>query len=132
MSLSQSQPGCSAAARSKYHCDVCDLPVISYDLKNHYLSKTDWEKLEKLRKCDGDGTQINVEDLDDHTKYMLKWKHTKNNLPSYKNHRREKTIKVGPIDNLFRFQGRKSKDLAAESRSLLQEVPEEEGGEGSG
>ena len=35
-------------ACQKYHCKVCDVAIISYDLKHHYSSLTDWDKLDEL------------------------------------------------------------------------------------
>ena len=35
--------------RQRYHCDVCNILQISYDLKHHYSSKTEWKKLERLQ-----------------------------------------------------------------------------------
>ena len=32
----------------KYYCDVCGVAIISYDIKGHYLNRTDWDKLDKL------------------------------------------------------------------------------------
>ena len=34
--------------RQRYHCDVFNILQISYDLKHHYSSKTEWKKLERL------------------------------------------------------------------------------------
>ena len=88
------------AGRAKYHCDVCDEAVISYDLKNHYKAKTDFEQLKKLR----DGKEEKLVELElgkinEHTKYMLRKGYSKFNLPSYKNHRREKLAQQrGPLD----------------------------------
>ena len=126
------------AGRSKYYCDVCNVAIISYDLKNLYLNRTDWEKLDKLQSeetksgdaADGGTQKINVDnlDLDDHTKYMFKWKHTKDNLPTYKTHRRVKIIKEGPMDKFFHSQGRKSleNEIHPDPEVSVQSVVEDE------
>ena len=38
----------STLACQKYHCDMCNVPIISYDLKHHYRNLTNWDQLEKL------------------------------------------------------------------------------------
>lgn len=85
--------------RQKYHCDVCNILQISYDLKHHYSSKTEWKKLERLQN----GVKLEVVvkemgDIDPHTRYMWENKHNRKNLPSYLTHKREKTVRSGPMD----------------------------------
>ena len=60
-------------ARQKYLCDVCETPIISYDVKNHYKSKTNWEQLKKLQM--GVEEKNVIEELGEigpHTLYMYK------------------------------------------------------------
>ena len=57
-------------ARQKYHCNVCDMSVISYHLKTHYKAHTNWDQLEMLLKG------VNEED------YLL-WNYNPINSPLY-------------------------------------------------
>ena len=71
-------------ARQKYLCNMCQTPIISYDMKTHYKSITNWEQLKKLQM----GVEENnvIEELGDigyHTYYMYKNGYTKNRWPSY-------------------------------------------------
>ena len=63
--------------RQRYHCDVCNILQISYDLKHHYSSKTEWKKLDRLQN----GVKLEVVvnemgDIDPHTRYM--WENKNN------------------------------------------------------
>ena len=81
-------PGPGGKARQKYLCDVCHTAIISYDIKNHYKSNTNWEQLKKLQM----GVEENnvIEELGEigpHTLYMYKNGYTETKLPSYLTHR---------------------------------------------
>lgn len=90
------------AAKQRYYCNVCPHLCVSYDLKHHYIKHTDWQKLEKLRKCVGEETlKMEMKDTDPHTKYMYKNNHQLNNPPSYLTHKRETLVEKGPMDAFF-------------------------------
>ena len=83
-SQTQSQsflPGPGGKARQKYICDVCQTPVISYDLKNHYKSKTNWEQLKKLQMGEDESNVEELEDIKAHTYCMYKNGYTESKLP---------------------------------------------------
>ena len=84
-------------ACQKYHCAVCDAAIISYDLKNHYISNTNFEQLELLGE--GKEEKLVVAQLGEiglHTRYMVAHGFTRVNLPSYRHHRMEKKVQKGP------------------------------------
>ena len=114
--------------RQRYHCDVCNILQISYDLKHHYSSKTEWKKLERLQN--GVKFEVVVKemgDIDPHTRYMWENKHNRKNLPSYLTHKREKTVRSGPMDL---FLGRRETQTDHEERAEGDgDQEEEEGGE---
>ena len=64
-------PGPGGKARQKYICDVCQTPVISYDLKNHYKSKTNWEQLKKLQMGEDESNIEELGDIEAHTYNIL-------------------------------------------------------------
>ena len=74
-------PGPGGKARQKYICDVCQTPVISYDLKNHYKLKTNWEQLKKLQMGEDESNVEELEDIEAHTYYMYKNSYTESKLP---------------------------------------------------
>ena len=87
------------ASSAKYHCDVCNVAIKSYDIKHHYKAKTNFKQLQKLN--DGKDEKVVEEELgeiNEHTKYMVKKGYSKTNLPSYITHRREKLAERGPMD----------------------------------
>jgi hypothetical protein len=70
-------------ARQKYHCDVCDAAFISYDIKNHYVSNTNFEQLELL--VEGREEKMVAAQLGEigpHTRYMVARGFTRTSLPS--------------------------------------------------
>ena len=90
------------SSHQKYYCDVCGVAIISYNIKGYYLNTTDWDKLDKLQKCVGKAELAReMKNVDEHTRYMFKWKHTAENLPSYKTHKMEKAVRSGPMDRFF-------------------------------
>ena len=67
-SQTQSQSFLPGKARQKYIRDVCQTPVISYDLMNHFRSKTNWEQLKKLQMVVEDNNFIEeLGDIGRHT-----------------------------------------------------------------
>ena len=116
-------------ACQRYYCDVCNLLVISYNIKNHYVSRTDWKKLERLSKgVSEDLVVAEMGEIDSHTRYMWSNKHSKSNLPSYLTHRKEKTVSRGPTDF---FLGRRQSDNDEEEVEMdAQESREERNTEG--
>lgn len=86
----------------QYLCDVCNGKFLSYHLKAHYKQKTNFEQLVRLRN--GEQEQ-DVGFVDPHTKYMHDKGFTMTNLPSYLTHRMVKTVKRGPMDDLFGVRG---------------------------
>ena len=74
-------PGPGGKARQKYICDVCQTPVISYDLKNHYKSKTNWEQLKKLQMGVDESNDEELGEIEAHTYYMYKNGYTESKLP---------------------------------------------------
>ena len=102
-------------ARQKYHCDVCDAAFISYDIKNHYVSNTNFEQLELL--VEGREEKMVVAQLGEigpHTRYMVARGFTRTSLPSYKYHRMEKKVRRGPMDNFFGRAGGQVRGWRAE------------------
>ena len=81
-------------ARQRYHCEVCGVAIISYDIKTHYKSKTNWEILDKMNK----GIELEEEEVEPHTRYMYENKLNMQRLPSYLTHKMEKKTKRGPMD----------------------------------
>ncbi len=66
-SQTQSQSFLPRKARQKYIRDVCQTPVISFDLKNHYKFKTNWEQLKKLQMGEDESNVEELEDIEAHT-----------------------------------------------------------------
>ena len=79
--LTQSQFFLPGKARQKYIRDVCQTPVISYDLKNHYKLITNWEQLKKLQMGEDESNVEELEDIEAHTYYMYKNSYTESKLP---------------------------------------------------
>ncbi len=66
-SQTQSQSFLPRKARQKYIRDVCQTPVISFDLKNHYKFKTNWEQLKKLQMGEDESNVEELGDIEAHT-----------------------------------------------------------------
>ena len=79
--LTQSQSFLPGKARQKYIRDVCQTPVISYDLKNHYKLKTNWEQLKKLQMGEDESNVKELGDIEAHTYCMYKNGYTESKLP---------------------------------------------------
>ena len=58
-------------AHQRYHCDVCNDPIISYDLKHHYKNFTNFDQLEKLMGgMEEKKVQVTMGVIKAHTRYM--------------------------------------------------------------
>jgi hypothetical protein len=89
----------TAVARQRYHCEACPTLVISYDLKHHYSSKTNWDQLEQLNKGVSKEDVISeLGELDAHTMYMFKHGYKKTSLPNYRSHKMQRSVHRGPMD----------------------------------
>ena len=95
-------------AHQLYHCDVCNAAIVSYDLKNHYKSKTNFVQLTMLM----DREEV-VGEIGPHTRYMWEKGFTEANLPSYRYHKMQKAGSRGPMDSFF---GRKAVEEQVGSR----------------
>ena len=63
---------------------MCNTAIISYDVKNHYISKTDWGKLVRLSdEVMEEVVVAEMGDIDPHIRYMWINKYSKVNLLSY-------------------------------------------------
>ena len=60
---------------------MCQTPVISYDLKNHYKLKTNWEQLKKLQMGEDESNVEELEDIEANTYCMYKNSYTESKLP---------------------------------------------------
>ena len=107
-------------ARQLYHCDVCNAAIVSYDLKSHYKSKTDFVQLQRLV----DGEEV-VGEIGPHTRYMWEKGFTEENLPSYRYHKMQKTVAKGPMDS---FLGRRAveEQVGGRLEGMVESVRKEE------
>jgi hypothetical protein len=73
--------------KQQYKCAGCDATQRGTDLPRHYKNATNFELLKEMKLCQGDEVLEELKDkADTHTLYMFKWGHTKDKLPSWKNH----------------------------------------------
>ena len=65
----------------------CEVQVVGTELPYHYKARTDFEKLGELRRLPEEMAEERLKDLDPHTVYMFRKKHTSLNLPKWNTHK---------------------------------------------
>ena len=82
-------PGVEAPSKLKRVCGAegCEVQVVGTELPYHYKARTDFEKLGELRRLPEEMAEERLKDLDPHTVYMFRKKHTSLNLPKWNTHK---------------------------------------------
>ena len=83
------------AAHLNYKCQVegCTVTPRGNNVGRHYMKKTDWELVEKLRAAVGDSEVLKyLAGADNHTEFIFRRGYTKNRLPTFNTHATVKTV----------------------------------------
>ena len=98
-------PGCvGGKSKKKYKCNStgCTVTPQGKDLPRHYLAKTNWDLLAKLRAAMGDSeVEELLKETDPHTEFIYRRNYTKTRLPEYRTHVRVKEVVQHTVLDIF-------------------------------